>query len=36
VTRVTLDSNVYVSGFVLGDKPKHVLEMAIDNLPMAV
>jgi hypothetical protein len=31
VTRVTLDSNVYFSGFVFGDKPKRVLEMAIDG-----
>lgn len=31
MTRVTLDSNVYLSGFVLGDKPKRVLEMAIDG-----
>jgi hypothetical protein len=31
VKRVTLDSNVYVSGFVFGDKPKRVLEMAIDG-----
>ena len=31
MTRVTLDSNVYVSGFVFGDKPKRVLEMAIDG-----
>ena len=29
--RVTLDSNVYVSGFVFGGKPKRVLEMAIDG-----
>jgi uncharacterized protein len=31
VTRVTLDSNVYLSGFVFGGKPKRVLEMAIDG-----
>jgi len=31
VKRVTLDSNVYVSGFVFGGKPKRVLEMAIDG-----
>jgi hypothetical protein len=31
VTRVTLDSNVYLSGFVFGDKPKRVLEMPIDG-----
>ena len=31
MTRVTLDSNVYLSGFVFGDKPKRVLEMAIDG-----
>ena len=30
MTRVTLDSNVYLSG-VFGDKPKRVLEMAIDG-----
>ena len=29
--RVTLDSNVYLSGFVFGGKPKRVLEMAIDG-----
>ena len=29
--RVTLDSNVYVSGFVFGGKPKRVLELAIDG-----
>ena len=29
--QVTLDSNVYLSGFVFGDKPKRVLEMAIDG-----
>ena len=29
--RVTLDSNVYLSGFVFGNKPKRVLEMAIDG-----
>ena len=31
MTRVTLDSNVYLSGFVFGGKPKRVLEMAIDG-----
>ena len=31
MTRVTLDSNVYLSGFVFGGKPKCVLEMAIDG-----
>jgi putative PIN family toxin of toxin-antitoxin system len=31
VNRVTLDSNVYLSGFVFGGKPKRVLEMAIDG-----
>jgi len=31
VKRVTLDSNVYLSGFVFGGKPKRVLEMAIDG-----
>ena len=31
MTRVTLHSNVYLSGFVFGDKPKRVLEMAIDG-----
>jgi len=31
VKRVTLDSNVYVCGFVFGGKPKRVLEMAIDG-----
>jgi putative PIN family toxin of toxin-antitoxin system len=31
VTRVTLDSNVYLSGFVFGGKPKRVLELAIDG-----
>ena len=30
MTRVTLDSKVYLSGFAFGDKPKRVLEMAID------
>jgi putative PIN family toxin of toxin-antitoxin system len=30
VNRVTLDSNVYLSGFVFGGKPK-LLEMAIDG-----
>ena len=29
--RVTLDSNVYLSGFVFGGKPKRILEMAIDG-----
>jgi len=29
--RPGLDSNVYLSGFVFGGKPKHVLEMAIDG-----
>ena len=29
--RVTLDSNVYLSGFVFGGKPKRVLEMAVDG-----
>ena len=31
MNRVTLDSNVYLSGFVFGGKPKRVLEMAIDG-----
>jgi len=31
VKRVTLDSNVYLSGFVFGGKPKRILEMAIDG-----
>jgi putative PIN family toxin of toxin-antitoxin system len=31
VTRATLDSNLYLSGFVFGGKPKRVLEMAIDG-----
>jgi len=31
VNRVTLDSNVYLSGFVFGGKPKRVLEMAVDG-----
>jgi len=31
VNRLTLDSNVYLSGFVFGGKPKRVLEMAIDG-----
>jgi uncharacterized protein len=31
VNRVSLDSNVYLSGFVFGGKPKRVLEMAIDG-----
>jgi putative PIN family toxin of toxin-antitoxin system len=31
VNRVTLDSNVYLSGLVFGGKPKRVLEMAIDG-----
>ena len=31
MTRVTLDSNVHLSGFVFGGKPKRVLEMAIDG-----
>ena len=31
MTRVTLDSNVYLSGFVFGGKPKRLLEMAIDG-----
>jgi hypothetical protein len=31
VKRVTLDSNVYLSGFVFGGKLKRVLEMAIDG-----
>ena len=31
MTRVTLDSNVYLSGFVFDGKPKRVLEMAIDG-----
>jgi len=31
VTRVTLDSNVYLSGFVFGGKPQRILEMAIDG-----
>ena len=31
MTRVTLDSNVHLSGFVFGGKPKRVLEVAIDG-----
>jgi uncharacterized protein len=31
VKRVTLDSNVYLSGFVFGGKPKRILEMAIEG-----
>jgi putative PIN family toxin of toxin-antitoxin system len=31
VRRVTLDANVYISGFVFGGKPKRILEMAIDG-----
>jgi hypothetical protein len=31
VTRGTLHSNVYLSGFVFGDKPKRVLEMDTDG-----
>ena len=31
MTRVTLDSNVYLSGFVFGGKPKRILELAIDG-----
>ena len=31
MTRVTLDSNVYLSGVVFGGKPKRVLEMTIDG-----
>ena len=31
MNRVTLDSNVYLSGFVFGGKPKRILEMAIDR-----
>jgi putative PIN family toxin of toxin-antitoxin system len=31
VTRVTLDSNVYLSGFVFGGKPRRLLEMAIEG-----
>lgn len=31
MNRVTLDSNVYLSGFVFGGKPKRVLEMAING-----
>ena len=29
--RVTLDSNIYVSGFVFGGQPKRLLEMANDR-----
>ena len=29
--RVTLDSNVYLSGFVFGGKPQRILELAIDG-----
>ena len=29
--RVTLDSNVYLSGLVFGGKPKRILEMAIEG-----
>ena len=31
MNRVTLDSNVYLSGFVFGGKPQRILEMAIDG-----
>ena len=31
MTRVTLDSNVYLSGFVFGGKPQRILELAIDG-----
>jgi uncharacterized protein len=31
VKRVTLDSNVYLSGFVFGGKPQRIFEMAIDG-----
>ena len=31
MTRVTLDSNVCLAGFVFSGKPKRVLEMAIDG-----
>jgi putative PIN family toxin of toxin-antitoxin system len=31
VKRVTLDSNVYLSGLVFGGKPKRILEMVIEG-----
>ena len=31
MTRVTLDSNIYLSALVFGGKPKRILEMAIEG-----
>jgi predicted nucleic acid-binding protein len=31
VTRVTLDSNIYLSALVFGGKPMQLLEMAVDG-----